>query len=256
MSTTVDTSPGYFKVSGHVIKDHNNLGEISLATLIQKSSNVGASKVALTLEPEELWQGYASFGLSEPTGAYFPGEAMGHLPDLQTWRKFDRATLAFGYGIATSTLQLARAYMVLANGGILRPISLQKIEQASSGRRVYSNDIMKQVLSMMEAVTLAGGTAKKAAVVNYKVAGKTGTVIKAARGGYAVGKYVSLFAGVIPASDPRLAMVVMVDEPQGKVYYGGLVAAPVFSEVMTGAMRLLNIAPDNLPESRLLVTKK
>lgn len=256
VSTTVDTSPGYFKVSGHVIKDHNNLGEISLATLIQKSSNVGASKVALTLEPEELWQGYASFGLSEPTGAYFPGEAMGHLPDLQTWRKFDRATLAFGYGIATSTLQLARAYMVLANGGILRPISLQKIEQASSGRRVYSNDIMKQVLSMMEAVTLAGGTAKKAAVVNYKVAGKTGTVIKAARGGYAVGKYVSLFAGVIPASNPRLAMVVMVDEPQGKVYYGGLVAAPVFSEVMTGAMRLLNIAPDNLPESRLLVTKK
>jgi cell division protein FtsI (penicillin-binding protein 3) len=256
VTTKVNTSPGSFKVSGHVIKDHHNLGNISLATLIQKSSNVGASKVALALEPEELWQGFSSFGLSEPTGAYFPGEAMGHLPDLQSWRKFDRATLAFGYGMATSSLQLARAYMVLANGGILRPVSLQKVEQAPAGRKVYSSDVMKQVLSMMEAVTLMGGTAKKAAVVNYTVAGKTGTAIKAANGGYAVGKYVSLFAGVIPASNPRLAMVVMIDEPQGKVYYGGLVAGPVFSEVMTGAMRILNITPDNLSESKMLVAKK
>lgn len=256
LTTVVDTNPGYFKVGSHAIKDHHNLGEISLATLIQKSSNVGASKVALALDPDVLWQGFSSFGLAEPTGAYFPGEAMGDLPDLQTWREFDRATLAFGYGMATTTLQLARAYMVLGNGGILRPVSLQKIEQVPAGRRVYSSDIMKQVLGMMESVTLPGGTAEKAAVVNYKVAGKTGTAIKAAKGGYAAGKYVSLFAGVIPASKPRLAMVVMIDEPQGSIYYGGLVAAPVFSEVMTGAMRLLNIAPDNLPETRLLVAKK
>lgn len=252
----INTNPGYFNAGGHTIQDHHNLGEINLATLIQKSSNVGASKIALALEPEELWQGFSSFGLGQPTGAYFPGEAMGSLPDLQTWGAFDRATLAFGYGLATSTLQLARAYMVLANGGILRPVSLMKTDHLPEGRRVFSSDTMKRILGMMESVTLPGGTAEKAAVENYKVAGKTGTAKKAAKGGYADAKYVSVFAGIIPASKPRLAMVVMIDEPQGRVYYGGLVAAPVFSAVMTSAMRLLNIDPDNLPESRMLVAQR
>ena len=252
----INTNPGYFNAGGHTIRDHHNLGEISLATLIQKSSNVGASKVALALEPEELWQGFSAFGLGQPTGAYFPGEAMGSLPDLQTWGAFDRATLAFGYGLATSTLQLARAYMVLANGGILRPVSLMKTDDLPEGRRVFSSETMTRILGMMESVALPGGTAERAAVENYKVAGKTGTAKKATRGGYADAKYVSVFAGVIPASKPRLAMVVMVDEPQGSVYYGGLVAAPVFSTVMTSAMRLLNIDPDNLPESRMLVAQQ
>lgn len=251
----VDTSPGYFRAGGHTIRDHHNLGEISLATLIQKSSNVGASKVALALEPEELWQGFSSFGLGQPTGAYFPGEAMGTLPDLQSWGAFDRATLAFGYGMATSTLQLARAYMVLANGGILRPVSLMKTDNLPAGRRVFASDTMKRILAMMESVALPGGTAQQAAVENYKVAGKTGTAKKASRGGYSKAKYVSVFAGAIPASKPRLVMVVMIDEPQGS-YYGGLVAAPVFSTVMTSAMRLLNIDPDNLPASRMLVAQQ
>ena len=254
-ASIVDTNPGYFNASGHTIRDHRNLGEISLATLIQKSSNVGASKIALALEPEELWQGFSSFGLGQPTGAYFPGEAMGTLPNLQTWGAFDRATLAFGYGLATSTLQLARAYMVLANGGILRPVSLLKTDSLPAGRRVFSSDTMKRVLAMMESVALPGGTAEKAAVENYRVAGKTGTAKKATRGGYADAKYVSVFAGVIPASKPRLAMVIMIDEPHGS-YYGGLVAAPVFSAVMTSAMRILNIDPDNLPESRMLVAQQ
>jgi cell division protein FtsI (penicillin-binding protein 3) len=252
----INTNPGYFNAGGHTIQDHHNLGEINLATLIQKSSNVGASKVALALEPEELWQGFSSFGLGQPTGAYFPGEAMGSLPDLQRWGAFDRATLAFGYGLATSTLQLARAYMVLGNGGILRPVSLMKTDNLPEGRRVFSSDTIKHILGMMESVALPGGTAEKAAVENYRVAGKTGTAKKASRGGYSDAKYVSVFAGVIPASKPRLAMVVMIDEPQGSVYYGGLVAAPVFSVVMTSAMRLLNIDPDNLPESRMLVAQQ
>ncbi len=256
LDSIIDTNPGHFRAGGHTIRDHHNLGEINLATLIQKSSNVGASKVALALEPEELWQGFSSFGLGQPTGAYFPGEAMGSLPDLQTWGAFDRATLAFGYGMATSTLQLARAYMVLANGGILRPVSLMKTDDLPEGRRVFSKDTIKRILGMMESVALPGGTAERAAVENYKVAGKTGTAKKASAGGYSDAKYVSVFAGVIPASKPRLAMVVMIDEPQGSVYYGGLVAAPVFSSVMTGAMRLLNIDPDNLPESRMLVAKQ
>lgn len=255
-STIIDTRPGTLRVSGHTIKDFRNYGQISVSTLIQKSSNVAASKIALSLKPEQLWQDFSAFGLAEPTGAYFPGEAMGHLPDPQKWRKLDRATLAYGYGVSSSALQLARGYMVLANGGILQPVSFVKVDKPAQGRRVYSQDDMKQVLTMMERVVQPGGTAQKAAVENYTVAGKTGTVKKAASGGYADKQYLSLFAGVIPATQPRLAMVVMIDDPQGKEYYGGLVAAPVFSEVMTGAMRLLNITPDDLPMTQMRVARK
>lgn len=255
-TTLIDTKPGTFRVSGHTIRDFRNYGEIDVATLIQKSSNVAASKMALSLEPDQLWQDFSAFGLAQSTGGYFPGEALGHMPDPQSWRKLDRATLSYGYGVASSALQLARGYMVLANGGILQPVSFIKIDQPSAGRRVFSSDVMQQVLTMMKRVTEVGGTAQKAAVANYTVAGKTGTVKKATSGGYAEGHYVSLFAGVIPANKPRLAMVVMVDDPQGEDYYGGLVAAPVFSKVMTGAMRLLNIMPDNLPMTQLQVAKK
>ncbi|OUR64096.1 cell division protein [Methylophaga sp. 42_25_T18] len=256
LASEIDTRPGLFKVSGHTIKDFRDYGKIDLATLIQKSSNVGASKIALALEPQELWHSFSAFGLAEATGAYFPGEAMGKMPDPQSWRKLDRATLAYGYGVATTALQLARAYSVLANGGILRPVSFLKTDQVPMGRRVYSTDTMKQVLTMMEKVVQLGGTAQKAAVANYTVAGKTGTIRKAISGGYADDRHSSSFAGVIPAKNPRLAMVVIVDDPQGGKYYGGLVAAPVFAEVMTGAMRLLNIAPDNLPISQLQVAQK
>jgi cell division protein FtsI (penicillin-binding protein 3) len=255
-STIIDTRPGTFRVSGHTIKDFRNYGQIDVSTLIQKSSNVGASKMALSIEPDQLWQGFASFGMAAPTGAYFPGEAIGHLPSPQTWRKLDRAVLAYGYGVSTSALQLARGYMVLANGGILRPVSFIKTEEVPAGRRVFSRKVMKQVLTMMERVVQLGGTARKAAVKNYTVAGKTGTIKQATSGGYAEDHYVSTFSGIIPASQPRLAMVVVIDDPQGKEYYGGLVAAPVFSEVMTGAMRLLNISPDNLPVNQLQVAHK
>jgi cell division protein FtsI (penicillin-binding protein 3) len=256
LKSEIDTQPGLFKVSGHTIKDFRDYGKINLETLIQKSSNVGASKIALAMEAEDLWQSFSAFGLAEATGAYFPGEAMGNMPDPQSWRKLDRATLAYGYGVATTALQLARAYTVLANGGILRPVSFLKTDQIPMGRRVYSSDIMKQVLTMMESVVKVGGTAQKAAVKNYTVAGKTGTIKKATSGGYAEDRYLSSFAGIIPAKNPRLVMVVMVDDPQGDKYYGGLVAAPVFSEVMTGAMRLLNIAPDDLPMTQMQVVQK
>jgi cell division protein FtsI (penicillin-binding protein 3) len=194
--------------------------------------------------------------MAEPTGGYFPGEATGSLPDPQKWRELDRATLSYGYGLALSALQLARGYMVLANGGILQPISFIKLTEKSVGRRVYSSNVMNQVVIMMEGVVEEGGTAKLAAVENYHVAGKTGTVKKASRGGYAEKQYLSLFAGIIPSSKPRLAMVVMIDDPKGEEYYGGLVAGPVFSKVMTGAMRLLNIPPDDLPVNELQVAEK
>jgi len=255
-TSMINTHPGVYRVSGHPIKDFRDYGVIDLATLLQKSSNIAATKIALELEPEQLWHGFSSFGLGEATGAYFPGEAMGSMPDLQSWRKLDRATMAYGYGLATSALQLARAYSVLASGGILRPVTFVKADEPLAGRRVYSADIMKQVLNMMELVTQPGGTAQKAAVANYRVAGKTGTAKKATSGGYADKRYQSVFAGIIPASAPQLAMVVMIDEPSGEEYYGGLVAAPVFAEVMTGAVRLLNITPDDLPTTQMRVAHK
>ena len=258
LKSKIDTRPGTIKVSGHTISDHNNYGVIDLEKLIQKSSNVGATKIVQAIEPGQLWQDFSAFGMAKPTGAYFPGEAMGRLPDLQTWRKLDQATLSYGYGLSTTALQLARAYSVLANGGISRPVSLQKLDEdeVPLGRRVFSENIINDVLAMMESVVKPGGTATRAAVENYRVAGKTGTVEKLVKGSYTEGHYLSLFAGVIPASKPRLAMVVMVDDPQGEQYYGGLVAAPVFSEVMTGAMRLLNITPDDLSTTQLLVAEK
>lgn len=256
LDSIINTHPGVFRVSGHPIRDFRDYGEIDLATLIQKSSNVGASKIALELDPEELWHDFTLFGLGDATGAYFPGEALGTMPDLQSWRRLDIATMGFGYGLSTSALQLARAYSVLADGGILKPATFVKTDEPPKGRRVFSADIMHEVLQMMEKVIQPGGTATRAAVANYRVAGKTGTAKKATSGGYSDKRYQSVFAGVIPASAPRLAMVVMVDEPRGEEYYGGAVAAPVFAEVMTGAMRLLNIAPDALPTTQMQVAHK
>ncbi|HDZ15997.1 hypothetical protein LCGC14_0574690, partial [marine sediment metagenome] len=166
-STIINTHPGIYRVSGHPIKDFRDYGEIDLATLIQKSSNVGASKIALSLEPDQLWHDFASFGLGEATGAYFPGEAMGTMPDPQSWRTIDIATLGYGYGLSTSALQLARAYTVLADGGILKPITFIKTDKIPRGRREFSADIMHDVLSMMNKVVEPGGTATRAAVVNY-----------------------------------------------------------------------------------------
>lgn len=256
LDSIINTHPGVYRVSGHPIRDFRDYGEIDLATLIQKSSNIAASKIALELDPQALWQDFARFGLGEATGAYFPGEAMGTMPDPQSWRRLDIATMGFGYGLSTSALQLARAYSVLASGGILKPVTFVKTAETPQGRRVFSADIMQQVLAMMEKVVEPGGTATRAAVANYRVAGKTGTAKKATSGGYADKRYQSVFAGIIPASDPRLAMVVMVDEPRGEEYYGGAVAAPVFAEVMTGAMRLFNIAPDALPMTQMQVAHK
>jgi len=256
LNSIINTHPGVMRVSGHPIRDFRDYGEIDLATLIQKSSNIAASKIALELEPMDLWHDFDRFGLGHATGAYFPGEVMGTMPDPQSWRTLDRATMAFGYGLSTSALQLARAYSVLGSGGILKPVTFVKTDEAPQGRRVFAADLMHQVLAMMEKVVEPGGTATRAAVANYRVAGKTGTAKKSISGGYADKRYQSVFAGIIPASAPRLAMVVMVDEPRGEEYYGGAVAAPAFAEVMTGAMRLLNIAPDALPMTQMQVAHK
>jgi cell division protein FtsI (penicillin-binding protein 3) len=245
--TPINTSPGYYKVGEHTIRDMRNYGNIDVSTVITKSSNVGASKIALALEPEQYWDALSRFGFGQPTGSAFPGESSGILSPYNTWSDFEMATMSFGYGLSVTPLQLAQAYSVLATGGVMLPISFLKVNGSVSGKRVLPENIARQVRKMLETVVSAKGTGKRAAIRGYRVIGKTGTVHKSVRGGYSDNRYLSLFAGIAPASEPRFAMVILIDEPRGDSHYGGVVAAPVFSRVMEGAFRILNIPPDDLP---------
>ncbi len=245
--TRIDTAPGYFRVGRDTIRDVVNYGRIDVTTVIQKSSNVGASKIALALPAEQLWGIFSGVGFGSLTGSGFPGEVSGLLTDYWRWRDIERATLAFGYGLSVTALQLAQAYAVLAADGHLRPVSFLALQEPPPGEQVMAAATARQVVAMMESVVTRQGTGHLARVRGYRVAGKTGTVQKSGRDGYSDEHYVSLFAGVAPASDPRLVMVVVIDEPRGEEYYGGRVAAPVFASVMAGALRLLGIAPDDVP---------
>ena len=246
-SSIINTAPGYYKVGTHFIRDIKNYGELELPAIIQKSSNVGASKVALSLEPDYFWKTLTKVGFGHPTGSGYPGESGGRLDGYNNWSEVELATLSFGYGISVTALQLAQAYSVIAANGLLLPISYSKVSGSITAKRVIQKPVVQQVRLMMEAVVNPGGTGRLASVVGYRVAGKTGTVHKSTRGGYAEDRYLSIFAGMAPASDPRLVMVVMIDEPQQGQYYGGQVAAPVFSRIMDGSLRLLNVPPDNVP---------
>ncbi|MES9868678.1 MAG: penicillin-binding transpeptidase domain-containing protein [Sedimenticola sp.] len=247
--SAIDTTPGFYKVGRHQIKDNRNYGKIDVETVLRKSSNVGASKIALDLPREELWNHFFKLGFGDPTNTGFPGEVSGQLTPHLNWTKIDHATLSFGYGLSVTPLQLARAYAVLAADGIRYPVSLLRLEERPRGERVMSVGVARDVRRMLKAVVSTKGTAPEAAVAGYQVAGKTGTVKKITSSGYSEDKYLAVFAGMAPVSDPRLVMVVMIDEPRAGEYYGGQVAAPVFSKVMAGALRLLNVAPDNLPNS-------
>ncbi len=247
--TIIETAPGRFRVGRNMIRDSANYGAIDVTTVIQKSSNVGASKIALSLDPEQLWGMFSRVGFGSVTGSSFPGEAGGKLSDYMGWHEIEQATISFGYGLAVTTLQLARAYAVLADHGRLKPASLFPVTDAVRAEQVLSPGVAAQVVSMMESVVTRRGTGLLAHVRGYRVAGKTGTVQKTGRGGYSDERYIALFVGMAPASDPRLVMAVVVDEPRGEEYYGGRVAAPVFSSVMTGALRLLGVPPDDVPGS-------
>lgn len=244
---TLDTSPGYYRVGGHTIRDHRDYGVLDLPGIIKKSSNIGASKIALALESERLWDLYNRLGLGRITGTGFPGEVGGWLATPGGWSDVELATASFGYGLSVTAVQLARAYATLAAGGLQRPVSLLRQDAKVPGERIMSADVASQVVHMLEGVTQPDGTGSRAHIKGYRVAGKTGTVHKAAAGGYAKDRYLSLFAGMAPASKPRLVLVVMIDEPNSGKYFGGLVAAPVFSKVMGDALRLLNVPPDDLP---------
>ncbi len=244
-NSMVDTSPGYYRVSGNMIRDIRNYGRITLAKVIQKSSNVGASKIALSLEPKTIWRMHVRLGFGTVTSSGFPGEASGLLKPAANWREIEQATMAFGYGLSVTPLQLARAYGAIAADGMIKPVSFVRVDKPVKGERVIDAAVARTMLHMLEKVTSDGGTGTRAGITGYRVAGKTGTVKKAVAGGYSDEKYISVFAGIAPVSDPRIVMVVMVNEPAGKNYYGGQVAAPVFSRVMAGALRLFDIAPDN-----------
>jgi cell division protein FtsI (penicillin-binding protein 3) len=242
----IDTNPGSINIQGKVLRDHNNYGVIDLTKVIAKSSQVGTVKIAMSLEPNAVRNMFHRFGLGQATGTGFPGESVGVLPSYQRWRDLDRATMAFGHGVSVTTLQLAQAYSVFASYGIRRPVSLLRQDEAKPGQQVVAEAVARQILPMMEAVTNPGGTGTKARVPGFRVAGKTGTVHKLGPGGYSADRYVAMFAGIAPVSDPRYAMAVMIDEPSSGKYYGGEVAAPVFGQLMQGVLQLMGIVPDDL----------
>jgi cell division protein FtsI (penicillin-binding protein 3) len=245
--TLIETGPGMMRVGIKTVKDKHNLGTIDVTTVLAKSSNVGVAKIALSLQPEQMWTALDEFGFGRVTGSGFPGESAGILTSYQHWRSIGQATMSYGYGLSVTPLQLAQAYAVLGSGGIRRPVSLRRLEVAPEGERVLDATVARELVTMMEAVVSDAGTARRARVMGYRVAGKTGTAWKASEtGGYSTNKYMAVFGGVVPASNPRLAAVVIIDEPTGGAYYGGEVAAPVFSAVMSGALRLLAIPPDDL----------
>jgi len=253
VDSTVDTSPGYMRVGRETVRDAKNYGLIDISTIIKKSSNVGVSKISLELPPKTLWSFLQSLGFGAPVKSGFPGEAAGRLTAYYDWQPFDRATISFGYGVMANALQLARAYAAMAADGLMPEVSFIRQDEKTSAERVMSEETAGWMRDMLETVVSTGGTAPKAAVSGYRVGGKTGTVKKIVDGAYADKHYLAVFAGMAPMSDPRFVMVVMIDEPKEKGFYGGQVAAPVFSKVMAGALRLMNIAPDQLLRPETLV---
>lgn len=240
--TVIPTSPGYMTVHRHTVRDIRNFGTLTTTGLLTKSSNVASVKLAQDMPPEHLFDVLNRFGFGQATGSGFPGESAGVLPTVRSWGPVERATIAFGYGVSATPLQLAQAYAAIGNGGhLVTPTFVRGAPPQS--RRALDPHVAQQLMDMLETVTGPEGSATRARVVGYRVAGKTGTSRKASVGGYQR-RYLSLFAGLVPASNPRLAMVVVIDDPKGSGYYGGLVAAPVFAGVMEGALRLLDVPPD------------
>jgi cell division protein FtsI (penicillin-binding protein 3) len=243
--SVIQTAPGELTIGNRTIHDAHPQGAITVAQVIQKSSNVGAAKMALALKPETLWGLFNQVGFGVPPRSGFPGEVSGRLRAAASWRPIEQATMSYGHGISVSLLQLARAYMIFATDGELRPATLVKREAPAESVQVISPATAQAVRHMLEMAVQPGGTAPRAQVIGYRVAGKTGTARKIEGRGYASDKHVSSFVGFAPASRPRLVVAVMIDEPRAGQYYGGAVAAPVFSAVTAGALRLLAVAPDS-----------
>ena len=243
-NTPIQTAPGKMTIGTATISDAHAHGVLTVAQVIQKSSNIGAAKLALSMTPEEMWTMFDSIGFGAPLKLGFPGEVGGRLRPAKTWKPIEQATMAYGHGIAVTLIQLARAYQAFARDGDLVPLSLARLDTPPlGGKQVFSAQTAREVRAMLEMAVLPGGTAPKAQIAGYRVAGKTGTAHKIEGGAYA-NKYVASFVGFAPASDPRLIVAVMIDEPSNGKHFGGDVAAPVFAQVMAGSLRTLGVAPD------------
>ena len=257
-TTLVNTAPGTLRVGRYTVRDVHNYGMIDVTRVISKSSNVGTSKIALSMPMERLWQLYKNIGFGSSTGLGLIGEQAGVLHHFSKWGgEIGHANHSFGYGLSVNMVQLAQAYTVLASDGIRRPLTILKRDQPpgpSEEQRVLSARAVRQIRVMLEEAVSKAGTGLKASVPGYQVAGKTGTVHKIVNGRYAGNRYFSLFAGMVPASDPRLVMVIIIDEPKSGAYYGGAVAAPVFGKTMGGVLRILNITPDDMPSMKIAGT--
>lgn len=242
LNSIIDTRPFY--VNGYEVKDVNYQKSLNLAGILEKSSNVGVSKLALKMRPQDLVEFYSRFGLSQPTGLGIGGETSGSIAANRThWSDIERATYAFGYGLMVTPVQLARAYATIGNYGIYKPVTILKVTEPVVGQRVVSETVAKTVIKLMESVAITGGGVK-AAVPNYSVAVKTGTAKKLGLSGKYINEYIAYTAGIAPASKPRYSLVVIIDNPKAGQYYGGTVSAPIFSRIMTGVLRTMNVAPD------------
>ncbi|SEH86264.1 cell division protein FtsI (penicillin-binding protein 3) [Rheinheimera pacifica] len=250
LNEVVNTSPGYMRIGGSWVRDANNYNNLSLTGIIQKSSNIGVSKLVLDMPVEHVIGLYANMGLGMDTGLGLNGESGGMLSHRRRWSEHERAAMSFGYGLSVTAAQLAKVYSTIANGGISRPLTILKNEQPSPGAQVLTPKHAAAMLEMMEANIMPGGTATRAKVKGYRVGGKTGTTRKSIAGGYG-DDYVASFAGVGPVSNPRLACVVVINEPAGDFYHGGEIAAPVFANIMGATMQLLNLAPDSNSQPKL-----
>ena len=245
--SVIDVESGILRIGNRTIHDtHRDNEFLTVSQVIQKSSNVGSVKIAMSMRPRDLWNILSAVGFGAPPKSGFPGEASGRLRDFNNWKPIEHATMSYGHGISVSLLQLARAYTVFATDGTLAPLTFVRRDTPISGQRVISARTARTVRAMLEGVTHSGGTAVQARVTGYRVAGKTGTVHKLIDGSYAPHRYIASFVGFAPVSDPRLVVAVMLDEPSGEKYYGGDVAAPVFREVAAGALRVLGVPPDSI----------
>lgn len=254
IDTIIDTSPGRIKVGDKVLPDPRNYGAITVSRVIEKSSQVGVTKMAQAVGHENIIDVFQRFGLGSETGAEFPGERSGRLPDHDFWSAIDQVTPAFGYGLLVTPLQLAHAYSAFANGGRLVPLTLLATDETPvEGRQVVSPEIVRKVITVLHRVTGDEGTATRASVPGFSVGGKTGTVHKVGNAGYLDDRYVALFAGVSPIDSPRYVTVVVIDEPEGDVYGGGAAAAPVYSRITQEVLRIRNAVPDAATDADVLL---
>jgi len=242
--TPFQTAPGVMTIGPAVIHDAHKEGVLTVAQVIQKSSNIGTAKMALQMQPQEMWEMFTTLGFGQPPKLGFPGAVAGRLRNYKTWKPIEQATMSFGHGVSVSLIQIARAYTIFARDGDLIPLSFQKMDGPAVGHRVISEKVAHELRQMLETVTQPGGTATEARIAGYRVAGKTGTAYKVENGKY-VRKYVGDFVGFAPVSNPRVIVAVMIDEPSVGGHFGGTVAAPVFASITANVLRSMNVSPDS-----------